>query len=125
MLADKLWEISNANLDAELRREESKAKQELWKLMIEKAGPGIEVLGGVFAEKGLELFSIIEEEVTTRAAKIAEQRAARKEAALREENATKQLEARNGEGNKQPTNGGAPNRLDGPTGVQGDGAPGS
>jgi len=129
LLADKLWEISNANLDAEIRRDESEKKMELWKFMIEKAGPGIEVLGGVFAEKGLELFSILEEEVTTRARKVAEQRAARKEAALREEQADKQLEARNGErakeGNGKPAHGNDSNGAHEPGGVQAHGEGGS
>lgn len=126
-LADKLQAIAYANVDLQLRREESEARQKMWAQMVDKMGPGLEVLGGALAEKGLALFAAWEEEYTERVKRTAEARAATKRAedeAREAPQVTGQPEPKalptNGKSKKrgksdvrQPIDEGAPNGTDG------------
>jgi hypothetical protein len=73
-LLDKLSQVAYATHDLALREKTAEQKHEIWKELIEKMGPGLEVLGGAIAQKGLELFAVWEQktaetEEATRAAK--------------------------------------------------------
>ena len=74
-LLDKLTQVANASHEMAMREKDLEYKQAFWSMVFEKAGPGLEVLGGALAEKGLELVALIEQTITEKNAKTAEARA--------------------------------------------------
>jgi hypothetical protein len=77
-LLDKLSQVAYATHDLAIREKEAEQKHEIWKDLIEKMGPGLEVLGGAIAQKGLELFAVWEQSTAEKeeATKVAKARAA-------------------------------------------------